>query len=117
MVVDKSLVSRVTMTRSRNVYTRAERLEILKKEGRLKFDQQVLGLPKTKVERVLKRAKVAKEKKAEEGAAAVPGAAAPAAAAGAAPAAGGEATAGAGEEARAGAAAAGSAGDQKPAKK
>ena len=35
MSVDKSLVSRVSMTRARNVYSRAERLEILKKAGRL----------------------------------------------------------------------------------
>jgi small basic protein (TIGR04137 family) len=110
MSVDKSLVSRVSMTRSRNVYTRAERLEILKKDGRLKFETQVLGLPKTRVERVLKKVKAPKEKKVEEGAAAATGAAAPAAA----PAAGAKAAAGA-KPAAAAPAAKGA--DKKPAKK
>jgi small basic protein (TIGR04137 family) len=110
MSVDKSLVSRVTMTRSRNVYSRAERLEILKKDGRLKHDTQVLGLPKTRVERVMKKVKAVKEKKADEGTAAAPGAAAPAAAAGGkAPAAGGAKAAAAAPAAKAA--------DKKPAKK
>ena len=92
MSVDKSLVSRVSMTRARNVYSRAERLEILKKAGRLSFEGQVLGLPKTRVEKILKKVKAAKEKKAEEGAVAAPGAAP---AAGAAAPAGGKPAAGA----------------------
>jgi small basic protein (TIGR04137 family) len=108
MSVDKSLVSRVSMTRARNVYSRAERLEILKKAGRLQFDGQVLGLPKTRVEKILKKVKAAKEKKAEEGAAAAPGAAPAAAAAGGKPAAG--AKAGAAAPAKGGA-------EKKPAKK
>jgi small basic protein (TIGR04137 family) len=114
MSVDKSLVSRMTMSRARNVYTRAERLEILKKDGRL-GDGQVLGLPKTRVEKIVKRVKAPKEKKAEEGAAA-PGAAAPAA--GATPAAGakGAAAPAAGGKAAAPAAAKPAA-DKKPAKK
>jgi small basic protein (TIGR04137 family) len=86
MSVDKSLVSRASMARARNVYSRAERLEILKKEGRLRFEGQVLGLPKTRVEKILKKTKAPKEKKAEDAAAPAAGAAAPAAApAGAAP--------------------------------
>jgi small basic protein (TIGR04137 family) len=113
MSVDKSLVSRVSMTRSRNVYSRAERLEILKKEGRLKFAGQVLGLPKTRVEKVMKKVKAPKEKKAEEGVAAAPGAAAPAAAA---PAAGAKAPAG-GAKGAAPAAPAAKGADKKPAKK
>jgi small basic protein (TIGR04137 family) len=112
MSVDKSLVSRMSMTRARNVYSRAERLEILKKEGRLAFDGQVLGLPKTRVEKILKKVKVAKEKKAEEGAAAAPGAA-PAAGAAAA---GAKAPAGGAKPAAAAAPAAKGA-DKKPAKK
>ncbi len=83
MSVDKSLVSKLAMSRSRNVYTRTERLEILKREGRLRSDGSVLGLPKTRVEKTMKRVKV-KEKKAEEGAAAAPAAAGAAAAKGAA---------------------------------
>jgi small basic protein (TIGR04137 family) len=113
MSVDKSLVSRMSMTRARNVYSRAERLEILKKEGRLAFDGQVLGLPKTRVEKILKKVKVAKEKKAEEGAVAAPGAGVPAAGA---PAAGAKAPAG-GAKPAAAAAPAAKAADKKPAKK
>ena len=64
MSVDKSLVSRVSMTRARNVYSRAERLEILKKDGRLEFDGQVLGLPKTRVEKMMKKVKA---REGEEG--------------------------------------------------
>jgi small basic protein (TIGR04137 family) len=114
MSVDKSLVSRMTMTRARNVYSRAERLEILKKEGRL-GDGQVLGLPKTRVEKIVKRVKAPKEKKAEEGAAAAPGAAAPAA--GATPAAGAKGAPAAGAKGAAPAAAAAKPADKKPAKK
>jgi small basic protein (TIGR04137 family) len=113
MSVDKSLVSRVSMTRARNVYSRAERLEILKKAGRL-GEGQVLGLPKTRVEKIMKKVKVAKEKKAEEGAAAAPGAAAPAAGAATgakAPAAGAKPAAAAAAPAAKGGA------DKKPAKK
>ncbi len=96
MSVDKSLVSKLAMVRSRNVYTRAERLEILKRDGRLRADGAVVGLPKTKVEKVMKKTKVAKEKKAEEGAAAPAAGAAAAAPAkgGAAPAKGAAAPAG-----------------------
>jgi small basic protein (TIGR04137 family) len=112
MSVDKSLVSRMTMTRARNVYSRAERLAILKKEGRL-GDGQVLGLPKTRVEKIVKRVKAPKEKKAEEGAAAAPGAAAPAAGATAAAGAKGAPAAGG----KAAPAAAAKPADKKPAKK
>jgi small basic protein (TIGR04137 family) len=112
MSVDKSLVSRTSMARARNVYTRAERIEILKKAGRLGFDGQVLGLVKTRVEKVMKKVKAPKEKKAEEGVAAT------AAAAPAAPAPGGKAAA-AGAKAPAAAAPAAPAkgADKKPAKK
>jgi small basic protein (TIGR04137 family) len=116
MSVDKSLVSRMTMTRARNVYTRAERLEILKKDGRL-GEGQVLGLPKTRVEKIVKRVKAPKEKKAEEGAAAAPGAAAPAGAAPAAGAKGAAAPAAGAKAAPAAGAAKPAAGDKKPAKK
>jgi small basic protein (TIGR04137 family) len=115
MSVDKSLVSRVSMTRARNVYSRAERLEILKKDGRLSFEGQVLGLPKTRVEKVMKKVKAAKEKKAEEGAA-VAGAPGAAPAAGAAAPAGGKPAAGAKPGAAAAAPAKGGA-EKKPAKK
>src|SRR5688572_14420098 len=80
MSVDKSLVSKVSMARARNVYTRGERIEILKRDGRI--TDKVLGLPKTRVEKVLKKTKGPKEKKVDEAgapvAAGAPGAAAPA---------------------------------------
>ena len=90
MSVDKSLLSKLSMSRTRSVYTREERLAILKKEGRLSSAGQVFGLPKTRVEKVVKKVKAPKEKKAEEGA--TPAAGAPAAA-GAKPAAGAPAAA------------------------
>ncbi|HYC78864.1 MAG TPA: small basic protein, partial [Planctomycetota bacterium] len=62
MSVHKSLVSKMSMARSRNVYTRAERLQILNKEGRLRDPLHVVGLPKTKVAKALKKAGKAKEK-------------------------------------------------------
>ena len=80
MSVDKSLVSRVSMTRARNVYSRAERLEILKKDGRLQFEGQVLGLPKTRVEKVMKKVKAREGEEGRRGRGGGPGAAAPAAA-------------------------------------
>jgi small basic protein (TIGR04137 family) len=79
MSVHKSLVSKMSMARERNVYKREERLAILKKEGRLKGETHVVGLPKTKVMKAMKKAKT--EKKKEEGASSSPAKAAPAAAA------------------------------------
>lgn len=79
MSIHKSLFTAGKLRRHRNVLTRAERLEILKKEDRWKEEQSVFGLPKVR-SIMMKAKKKAKEK--EE--AAVP---AEAAAAGAAPAA------------------------------
>jgi small basic protein (TIGR04137 family) len=89
MSIHKSLVSAGKLRKHRNVLTRAERLEILKREGRWKEEQSIFNLPK--VRNIMMKAK----KKVKEEAEAVPaeGAAAPAegaaAAAGAAPAAAG----------------------------
>ena len=80
MSVHKSLVSKLGMARARNVYKREERVAILKKEGLLKSDNHVVGLPKTKVMKAMKKAAKVKEEKAP---AAGGKAAAPAAAAGA----------------------------------
>jgi len=46
--IHKSLVSKVKLQRSRNVWTRIERLEVLKDDGRYKEGQSVYGLPKVK---------------------------------------------------------------------
>ena len=81
MSVHKSLVSKLGMARARNVYKREERVAILKKEGLLKSDNHVVGLPKTKVMKAMKKAAKVKEEKAP--AAGGKAAAAPAAAAGA----------------------------------
>lgn len=82
MSVHKSLVSKVGMARSRNVYKREERVAILKKEGLLKSETHVVGLPKTKVMKAMKKAAKVKEEKAPA-AAGAKAAAAPAAAGGA----------------------------------
>ena len=76
MSIHKSLVTVGNLRRHRNVLTRTERLEILKKDGRYKEGQSIFGLPK--VRSILPKAK----KKVKEEAAAAPaaGAAAPAAA-------------------------------------
>jgi small basic protein (TIGR04137 family) len=99
MSVHKSLVVRSALTRARNVFTRAERLEKLAETGKWKEGESIFGLPKVKTRGKVR--KVKKEKKPEEGAPAE--GAAPAAAPGdkgaAAPAAAGKAAAPAGKAA------------------
>jgi len=80
MSIHRSLATAGKLKRHRNVLTRAERLEILKKDERWKEGQSIFGLPK--VRNILAKAKK-KEKEATADAAA-PAAGAPAA--GAAPA-------------------------------
>jgi len=46
--IHKSLVSNVKLQRSRNVLTRLERIEALKKADKFKEGQSVFGLPKVK---------------------------------------------------------------------
>ncbi len=77
MSLHKSLVGGGGMGKKRSVFTRAERVKILKEEGKLVDGQSVLGLPKVRT--ALKSKGKKKEKKAEDGAATP--AAAPAAAA------------------------------------
>jgi small basic protein (TIGR04137 family) len=78
MSIHKSLVTAGKLSRHRNVLTRAERLEILKKEDRLKDGQSIFGLPK--IRSILMKAK--KKKKEDAAASAAPAAgAAPVAAA------------------------------------
>lgn len=48
MSIHKSLVSKVRLQRSRNVWTRLERIEALKKEGKYVEGQSVFGLPKVR---------------------------------------------------------------------
>ena len=75
MSIDKSLKSRNSLVRHRNVLTRAERLEKLEEEERWNEGVSVLGLPKV-AHRKAVLAKKSKEKAAEaEGAETVEGAA------------------------------------------
>ena len=48
MSIHKSLVSKVKLQRSRNVWTRLERIEALKKENRFQEGRSVFGLPKVR---------------------------------------------------------------------
>ena len=88
MAIDKSLRRRGRLVRSRNVMTREERFDQMTREETWIAGRSLLGLPKTRVVKVVtKKKKKAKEEATEEGVvAAVAGAAAPAAAAKPAPA-------------------------------
>jgi small basic protein (TIGR04137 family) len=76
MSIHKSLVTAGNLRRHRNVLTRAERLELLKKEERWKEGQSIFNLPK--VRNIMAKAKKKKEEAAAEGAAAPAAGAAPA---------------------------------------
>ena len=112
MSIHKSLVTAGNLRRHRNVLTRAERLELLKKEERWKEGQSIFNLPK--VRNIMAKAKKKKEEAAAEGAAA-PAAGAPAA--GAAPAAAAAGAKGAAAPAKGAAPAAAAKGAAAPAKK
>ncbi|HZN62712.1 MAG TPA: small basic protein [Planctomycetota bacterium] len=99
MSIHKSLVPASKLRRHRNVLTRGERLEALKKEGRWDEDKSIFGL--SKVRNIMTKAKPKKKEAAADAAAgAAPGAP------GAAPAAGAAAPAGKGAAPAAGAKAA-----------
>ncbi len=77
MSIDRSLRSRSTLSRHRNVLTRAERIALLKEEGEWEESRGVLGLRKVshrKPKTGKKKAKTAEE--TTEAAAAAPGEAA-----------------------------------------
>jgi small basic protein (TIGR04137 family) len=57
MSVHKSLKVKAGGMRSRNVWTRAERLEALKKSGKVKDGDSVYGLPKVRTAFKTKKAK------------------------------------------------------------
>jgi len=75
MTMDKSLRIRAGSTRSRNVLTRAERIEKLK-EGDRYADGTTspYGLPKVRVMKLSMKKKKKKKEEGEEGAAAAPAA-------------------------------------------
>jgi small basic protein (TIGR04137 family) len=65
MSIHRSLVPKNTLKRARNVLTRAERIEMLLKDGRWKEGESVFGLPKVATLKAKKRIK--KVKTPEEG--------------------------------------------------
>lgn len=65
MSLDKSLKSKSSLARARNVLKRAERIEKLKFEDRWVDGQGALGLPKVRVEKI-SVGKKKKKKKDEE---------------------------------------------------
>ncbi|MDR4508345.1 MAG: small basic protein [Candidatus Brocadiaceae bacterium] len=65
MSVDKSLKTKGKLTRPRNVFTRVERISILKEEGRWSPADSVFGIPKVKTGKVKIRKKSAKKAEAE----------------------------------------------------
>jgi small basic protein (TIGR04137 family) len=81
MSIHKSLVPASKLRRHRNVLTRGERLELLKKDGRWDEEKSIFGL--SKVRNIMTKAKP-KKKEAAADAAATPGAPGAAPAAGAA---------------------------------
>ncbi len=87
MTIHKSLVTAGKLRRHRNVLTRSERLEILKKEERWKEGQSIFNLPKVRSIMMRAKKKVKEEAAAAGAEAAAPGAEAAAATPAAAPAA------------------------------
>ena len=69
MTIDKSLKIRAGGVKTRNVLSRAERLEKLKATDRWKEGDSVLGLPKVRVQKITMKKKK-KVKKADDDAAA-----------------------------------------------
>lgn len=74
MSVHKSLRQGAGATSNRSVLTRSERVAVLTKVGRLKAGDKVVGLPKVRVEKTVKKAKAKKKEEGTETAAATPAA-------------------------------------------
>lgn len=55
--IHKSLVSKVKLQRSRNVWTRLERIEALKADSKFQDGRSVFGLPKVKTSTKIKKNK------------------------------------------------------------
>lgn len=63
MSIDKSLKTSGNLVRPRNVFTKTERIKILKQEGKWSPTISVFGIPKVKVVKMKQKGK--SEKKAE----------------------------------------------------
>jgi len=74
MSLDRSLKSKASLSRHRNVLTRAERIKVLADEEKWKDDKSIFGLPKVPHRKAAVGGKVKKEAAAGD-AAAAPGAA------------------------------------------
>ena len=83
MSIDKSLKMKGKLVRPRNVFTRVERIKILKEEGKWEPTMSVFGIPKVKSVKIKRKGKSEKKAaKAEAAAEATPAAAAATPAAG-----------------------------------
>ena len=60
MSIDKSLISKSKLVRQRNVLTRPERIKHLTDEGLWDEKKSVYGLPKVKIMKIKKKARVKK---------------------------------------------------------
>jgi len=77
MSIDKSLRMKGKLVRPRNVFTRIERIKILKDEGKWEPTMSVFGIPKVKSVKIKRKGKSEKKAaKAEAAAEATPAAAA-----------------------------------------
>jgi small basic protein (TIGR04137 family) len=90
MSIDKSLKMKGKLVRPRNVFTRVERIKMLKEEGRWEPTMSVFGIPKVKSIKIKRKGKSEKKAAKAEAAEATPAAAAATPAAAVAPAAGKE---------------------------
>ena len=75
MTIDKSLKTKGKLVRPRNVFTKTERLKLLKGEGKWDSTMSVFGIPKVKTVKQKRKAKSEKkEAKTEATAGATPAA-------------------------------------------
>lgn len=75
MSIDKSLKTKGKLVRPRNVFTKTERLKLLKGEGKWESTMSVFGIPKVKTVKQKRKAKSEKkEAKTEATAGATPAA-------------------------------------------
>lgn len=75
MSIDKSLKMKGKLVRPRNVFTRVERIKMLKEEGRWEPTMSVFGIPKVKSVKIKRKGKSEKKAaKAEAAAEATPAA-------------------------------------------
>lgn len=79
MSLDRSLKSKASLSRHRNVLTRAERIKVLSDEEKWKDDKSIFGLPKVPHRKAAVGGKAKKEAKEGDAAAAPAAGAAPAA--------------------------------------